>query len=548
MRPLLRAASKPLTAISGGDGVRKNRKSFSARSCFMPPESFQQLFEAAHRHLQAGRNDEALLAMRRAVALSPNFAAGHNNLGCILYAKNDFGGAAESFSRALTLEPDSVLTRKNLGDALKAMGEIEQAVECYRRSLAAQPDFVPTHSDLILALQYCPGAEPEIGEECRRFNDRHIRPLRSSIHPHENDRDPDRRLRIGYVSADFFEHVSRFFLDSLLRSHDHSNFEIYCYAQFPIADFQTLKFQQYADHWRDVRRMSDEQLAEQIRADQIDILVDLKLHTVGNRLLTFARKPAPVQISWLGYPGTSGVETIEYRLTDPYLEPDQNSGAIRLPDCFWCYDPLGDDPAVNKLPALAGGGFTFGCLNHTWKMNDSVLLLWAKVLLAVEKSRLLTLSAPGSARERILDRFSRNAIDPSRIEFVDRLKRPEYLEQYHRIDLGLDTFPYNGHTTNLDSLWMGVPMITMIGKTPVGRAGFSQLSNLNLQDFAAQTPGKYIEIAANFARNLPRLAAIRQTLRPRMQQSPLMDAARFTRNIESAYRDIWKSWCNKPTP
>jgi protein O-GlcNAc transferase len=514
----------------------------------MPPESFQELFESAHRHLMAGRNDEALAAMRRAMALAPNFAAGHNNLGCILYAKNDFGAAAESFARSLSLDPDAFLTRKNLGDALKAIGEIEQAVDCYRRAVAAQPAHVQNQSDLILAMQYCPSADSAaIDEECRRFNDRHVRPLKPAIRPHDNDRDPDRRLKIGYVSADFFEHVSRFFLDPLLRSHDHLRYEIYCYAQQTVTDAATRQFQKYADHWRDVTRLSDDQFAEQIRADRIDILVDLKLHTVGNRLLAFARKPAPVQISWLGFPGVTGVETIEYHLTDPYLEPEPDSRAIKLPDCFWCYDPLSQQPDVNELPALSSGVITFGCLNHSWKMNDGVLELWAQVLKRVQNSRLLLLAPPGAPRERVIRQFRRHGIDPARLDFVDRFKRPQYLEQYHRIDLGLDTFPYNGHTTSLDSLWMGVPMVTLIGNRPVGRAGLSQLSNLNMPEFAADSRERYIEIAANVAANLPRLAEIRCALRQRMRQSPLMDAARFTRNIESAYRNIWKTWCARPT-
>ena len=295
--------------------------------------------------------------------------------------------------------------------------------------------------------------------------------------------------------------------------------------------------------------LTDEAAARLVRDDQIDILIDLKLHTSGNRLLVFAQKPAPVQVTWLGYPGTTGLDTIDYRITDPYLDPkgvdeDKNwERPIRLPETFWCYDPLTTEPAVNAPPCLETGFVTFGCLNSFNKVNEQVLQLWARVLNSVDRSRLIILCPEGNHRQPLLDLLQRDGIDPLRIELITRRPRPQYLELYHRIDVGLDTFPYNGHTTSLDSFWMGVPVLTLVGKTSVGRAGVSQLTNLGLPELIAHAPEQYVRIAADLAKDLPRLAELRRTLRPRMQASPLMDAPRFARNVEAAYRQMWRNWC-----
>jgi predicted O-linked N-acetylglucosamine transferase (SPINDLY family) len=310
----------------------------------------------------------------------------------------------------------------------------------------------------------------------------------------------------------------------------------------------------YADVWRTISGLSDMQAADLVHHDQIDILVDLKVHTADNRLLLFARKPAPVQVSWLGYPGTTGLSTIDYRLTDPYLEPpglfDAYSAeeTLRLPDTFWCYDPQTDQPLINALPALESGAITFGCLNNLCKVNDGCLELWARVLEAVPRSRLLLLAPHGPARGKVLARLVQEGIAASRVDFAARQPRPEYLKLYHQIDLSLDPLPYNGHTTSLDAFWMGVPTLTLLGNTAVGRAGWSQLCNLNLKELAAETPQQFIAIAAQLTGDLPRLEDLRRTMRRRMLQSPLMDASRFARNVESVYRQIWRRWCRARQP
>ena len=336
----------------------------------------------------------------------------------------------------------------------------------------------------------------------------------------------------------------------MLSHHDHRDFEIICYASVSRSDGVTLRIQGLVDAWRNTVGFSDEQLATQIRADQIDILVDLTMHMGRNRGLLFARKPAPVQVCWLAYPGSTGLTTIDYRLSDPFLDPPGTDESIyaektvHLPHTFWCYDPLdGRDISVNALPAQANGFVTFGCLNNFCKVNDSVLHLWASVLGAVPSSRLLLLAPEGSCRLRTLERLGHEGIAAERLEFVSHQPRRKYLELYHRIDLGLDTLPYNGHTTSLDSFWMGVPVVTLVGQTIVGRAGLSQLMNLQLPELTASGPEQYVRIAAEMACDLPRLSELRRTLRSRMAASPLMDAPRFARDIEAAYREMWRTWC-----
>jgi protein O-GlcNAc transferase len=508
-----------------------------------------------------GEFAQARAAYQEALRINPDRAEVHNNLGVLLHSQRHFDQAAAAFESAIGLKPDDADYHNNLGLTLMALGRIDQAVASCRAALAINPDSAAIHSTLLCALNYHWGFDPKaIHEELRQWNRRHAEELKKFIQPHthsDSDRDdPERRLKIGYVSADFHEHASAFFLDPLLRSHDHQHFEIFCYAQAARPDHLTRKFQSYADQWRNIAGISDQELADQIRRDGIDILVDLKLHTLNHRLKVFARKPAPVQVTWLGYPGSTGLDTIDYRLTDHYLDPPglddawYSEESIRLPDTFWCYDPLIEEsgapaPEINEPPAINNGYVTFGCLNNFCKINEKVLQIWAGVLGARPNSRLLLLAPQGQAREQVLAVLNHEGVAPDRIEFAAHQERFEYLKLYNRIDCGLDTFPCNGHTTSLDALWMGVPVVSLSGKTAVGRAGRSILTNIGLPELIAETPEQYVQMAVKLAGELPRLAELRSTLRQRMRASPLMDAGRFARNVEAAYRNMWRKWCNE---
>jgi predicted O-linked N-acetylglucosamine transferase (SPINDLY family) len=340
----------------------------------------------------------------------------------------------------------------------------------------------------------------------------------------------------------------------LFKHMDRERFEAFCYADVAVPDPLTEEFRRQAGVFRVVTGMSHEALAAQIRADGIDILVDLALHMAGNRLLVLARKPAPVQVTFAGYPGSTGLETIDYRLTDPYLDPPDSADqealyseqSVRLPATFWCYDPLDDaPPSVGPLPALGKGYVTFGCLNNFCKVNEGVLKLWAQAMAGVAGSRLMMLAEEGAHRERTLAVLEGLGVARDRVRFFAKRPRREYLQLYQQIDIGLDTVPYNGHTTSMDSFYMGVPVVTLVGKTVVGRAGLSQLMNLGLPELVGRSGEQFVELARGLAADVGRLAAMRSALRGRMQASPLMDGAAFARGIEAAYRQMWRRWCAK---
>lgn len=493
---------------------------------------------------------EATAFFHQAIAIKPTFAAAHGNLANAFMDRGDLDEAIDSYRRAIALKPDLAIAYSNLGNVFKLQARLKEAIGCYRRAVELKPNFYRAHSNLVYTLSFSPDYDPNtIFQEHRRWNAQHAAPLAKAIRAHSNDASPSRRLHIGYVSPYFRNHAQSFFTIPLFSSHDRQQVEILCYSDVRRHDDVSARLQGMADVWRDISRLQDAEVADLIRRDQIDILVDLTMHMAHGRLLVFARKPAPVQVCWLAYPGTSGLTTIDYRLTDPYLDPpglDENfysEQSLRLADTFWCYDPLTDTPEVGEPPALRNGYITFGCLNNFCKVNDAVLKLWAKALRAIEHSHMLILTDVGSHRERTAQVLEEQGIDRGRVHFARIRPRAEYLELYHEIDIALDTFPYNGHTTSLDSFWMGVPVITLVGSTVVGRAGASQLTNLGLTELIANSPDKYVRIAAELSRDVSRLAHLRETLRERMQKSPLMDAGRFAKSIESAYRTMWRKWC-----
>jgi predicted O-linked N-acetylglucosamine transferase (SPINDLY family) len=498
---------------------------------------------------ELGQFEEAEASLERALRLDPDHVRAHYNLGILLQKQGRLESALARYRQALRLEPDNAQFNLKVADIFKSQGRLDEALDAFRSALKLNPRDSHVHSALVFTLHLHPRYDAHaIYEECLRWNRQHAEPLKGSIKPHANHPDPERRLRVGYVSPDFREHSCTSFTVPLLANHDHRSCEIFCYADVEHPDAFTERVRGYADVWRDTRGWSDQLVADTIREDQIDILVDLAMHTANNRLPALARKPAPVQVAWLAYPGTTGLSTIDYRLTDQYFDPPglfddcYSEESIRLPDTFWCYEPLADQP-VNALPARANGFITFGCLNSFPKVNDGCLELWARVLQRVPRARLLLLAPRDPARERVRAKLKEEGIPPERVEFAARLPRTEYFGLYHQIDLAFDPLPCNGGTTTLDALWMGVPTLTLLGQTVAGRAGWSLLCNLGLKELAADTAEQFVALAAGLAGDLPRLQELRANLRQRMQQSPLMDGKRFAQHMEQAYRQIWQRWC-----
>jgi predicted O-linked N-acetylglucosamine transferase (SPINDLY family) len=565
-----------------------------AVACYERALSLRPDFVAVYSNLglallAEGRLEEARLSFEQALYLQPELAEVHNNLGLALLNQGRAEEARASFEQALTLRPeltdaqnnlslalealgrpdDALLAVKrallgdphhrgaltNLGNAYKDEGRVADAIATYRRVLVVDPDDAPVHSNLLLAMQYQSGMDPQdILEEARRYARQHAGPLSGTTEPRSVRCRSGRRLRIGYVSPDFREHPVVYFLEPILAAHDHRGFEIFCYADVPIPDAVTRRLQDCADHWRSLVGLADSQAAEMIHQDAIDILVDLAGHTAGNRLRTFARKPAPLQVSYLGYLGTTGLASIDYYLTDAHADPPELADAhyqerlIRLPECGFCYSP-GPAPEVSPaVPAEQSGQVTFGSLNNVAKLSDEVLAVWSQVLSAVPGSVLfLGTGVGGHAADRIRDILARHGIAPERLRLAGRTaSRYDYLTLYHGIDIGLDPFPYNGVTTTCDALWMGIPTVTLAGRSGAARQGVRFLRNVGLDELIAESPEEYVRIATSLAGDLPRLTAWHSDLRERMRRSPLRDANRLTRNLERAYLGMCEA--SRPSP
>lgn len=514
-------------------------------------EARNNLGDALHRQ---GRLEEAMACYREALRLNPDYADAHNNLGNALMETDRPEEALAHLQRALRLRPRWAEGYNNLGNAFLKLAFLDEAVASYRAALGIDPDCPGAHSALLFCLNADPGSEPEaVFAEHRRWAERHAAPLEAAEGLRPNDPHPERRLRLGYVSPDFRTHSVACFFEPVLASHNREAFEVYCYSKVIRADAVTARIGKLADGWRDIRSLNDEEAAGLVRFDQIDILVDLAGHTSGHALPLFALKPAPVQVTWLGYPNTTGLDAIDYRLTDAWADPPgqteqlHSEQLVRLPGCFLSYQPPEDAPAVTALPALETGGVTFGSFNNLLKVTSQVLAAWAEILRRLPGSRLLLKSRRlehPAARQRILEKFGAAGIDEERIKLLGYLEgRGQHLELYNHIDVALDTFPYHGTTTTCEALWMGVPVVVLAGRTHASRVGVSLLNRAGLGDWIADSAEGYVELAVRRASDREGLAKLRQTLRDRLRRSPLLDTGAFTTSLEEAYRQMWRRWC-----
>ena len=554
-----RSPACPATRYNLGNALFRQGKYLPAITCYRESLALQPDFAMCDLQLglalhNAGLRSEALTHYQAAVAAHPEDPALRINHGALMQSECDLDGAAEAFREAVRLTPQDATPLNNLAVVMKEIGDVSEATRLLRRCVELKPSSLEIHSNLILTLHYDPTAtEADLTAAHEAWNRQHPSPHRS----HTNVPEPGRRLRLGFISPDLRDHVVGRALLPSFRRFDPTHFELYCYGN-TVADAVGEEFKSGCHAWRELGTKTAAQLAEEIVADGVDILIDLALHTSDNRLDVFALKPAPLQVSWLGYPESSGLATMDYRLTDAHLEPSTGNRlahpheqAWLLPDCWTCYEPPTGYPEVNALPSAAGKPFTFGSFNNNCKINGAVLDAWARILLATPGSRLQLLAKQGGHRRRFADEFSRRGIDPTRIHFADYLPAAPGLSQgallarYHEIDLALDTFPYGGMTTTLDALWMGLPVVSLVGQRNLGRAGLSILSNVGLADFAVTSVDAYVESAVRAAQDTAKLARLRGELRSRMQVSPLLDAAGFTRKIEQAFRTMWVEWCRR---
>ena len=518
------------------------------RAIALTPDNAEYFNNLALVLASTGEVDQAIDLLGHCLTMRPNFPQGHNNLGTLYSDKLQWDQAIASFRAALSCRPEYAEAECNLGNAMKSTGRIEEAIAHYRNAVRLRPNDSRFASNLLYLMHFHPESTPrQLFDAHAQWNRDFARPLAAKAAPHENDRAPDRPLRIGYVSPDYRRHPVGLFVAPLLAHHDRHQFEIHCFSDVRAADDMTQRLRSGADVWHETPGVPDEELAALIRRHRIDILVDLTMHMEGNRLLVFARKPAPVQVTYLAYCGTTGLDAIDYRFTDLQFDPpdvDQSvysEKSVRL-NSYWCYEGPTSPYPVGPLPADANGYVTFGCLNNFSKVTPATLAAWRRILDAVPNARLVLHCGEGSHRQDVETALAA----PGRIDFVSRLNVDDYFGQWNRTDIALDPFPYPGGTTSCDALWMGVPVVSQSGQTAVSRAGRSILTALGLPELLSQTVEGYIDIAHKLATDRPRLRALRQSLRQRMESSPLMDARSFTKDIESAYRRMWQDWCTLP--
>lgn len=504
----------------------------------------------------AGDAGRALEDLEAAARLDPEMYDAQVSLGLALHNRGRYGDAIACFRRAAELNPGAGVPYGNLALSLAEMGRSAEAVQACRRALEIQPDLYPARSNLVFFLHYLPDADPRlIYEEHRLWERQHApaAPLGATVW--SNDRDPGRRLRVGYVSPDFRRHSVAYFIEPLLKAHDRGAVEAILYFDVPRHDDVTARIRRLADGWRDVAGLSDDQLAQLIREDRVDILVDLAGHTSRGRLGVFARKPAPVQASYLGYPDTTGLQAVDWRITDAVADPEGEADALhterllRLPRVFLAYQPDVDTPAPERPPADADRPFTFASFNNLAKTTPELIALWARILHAVPESRLM-LKAIGlrdpAARDHLLQAFARCGVGPERLLLLpSQDSHAEHLARYRDADLCLDTWPYNGTTTTCEAMWMGVPVLTLAGATHCSRVGASLLASLGLEHLVASSPEEYVATAISLAGDGAALRGLGEGLRERMRASPLMDGTGLAAALEAAYREMWRDWCRQ---
>ncbi|MHB1239678.1 MAG: O-linked N-acetylglucosamine transferase family protein [Gammaproteobacteria bacterium] len=499
-----------------------------------------------------GANTEAIEELRTALRLDPCNVNVGNVLGNALQAAGFLEEAVVCYRSILQTKPDFAEVYNNLGSALLAQARHDEAEQAYGRAVLTRPDWAGAWSNALLALNYMDRDPSEVFAKHREWGDRLGAPSQA-LTRFGNSSDPDRPLRIGYVSGDFRPHSVAYFIVSILKHHNRPEFEIFCYSNVKSPDDTTAYLRGLSDHWRDIHELSDSDVVDMIRQDRIDILVDLSGHTAENRLPVFTYRPAPVQITYLGYPGTTGLSSMDYRLTDALAdevgiaEQWHTEELLRLPKGFLCYHPSPEAPEIGALPSSISRHVTFGSFNNLAKINPDVVSVWAEILRSVPESRLMIKNASMSdraTRDRYHMLFATHGIANERVDLCSRSSDiMQHLQFYNRIDIALDTFPYNGATTTCEALWMGVPIVTLAGKTHAGRVGVSLLSQVGLFDYVGADRESYVGIATRLCENPDQLYDLRRTLRDRMRVSSLCDADDFVGRIENAYRGVWRGWC-----
>jgi protein O-GlcNAc transferase len=523
-------------------------------------EKYQQVLRLRPDYVEALNNlgnalkargwlDDAIEKYQQVLRLRPDYVEALNNLGNALKEKGQLDAAIEKYQQALRLKPEFPEAWINLSNSQEALGLIESAINSCRQALRYKPDYVTAHSYLLYLMSYNVLYSPaRILEEHRNWDVIHGGKQKASTFSHSKLGGPDKRLKIGYVSPDLRQHAVSFFFEPILKNHDRGQVEIFCYAGVNKPDAVTEHLKMMADKWRTTVGLSDENVANMIYDDKIDILIDLAGHTADNRLSIFTYKPAPVQVTYLGYCATTGLKAMDYWITDMVLHPEDTielavETIIRLPRCWICYQPPADAPEAEPR-SCTYNGVTFGSFNNLSKMTLDVIACWSQLMKEVPDSSLLIkarrLDDP-FVQERILKQFAHHGINHDRITLLSHT--PSYMADYGKVDIALDTFPRTGGVTTADALWMEVPVITLVGQRYIERQGASMLKAIGLEELIASTMEEYITRAVALAKDHERRIKLQMSLRGLMTKSPLCDGRDLAQVLEDSYRKMWYTWC-----
>jgi len=489
----------------------------------------------------------------RAAIYKPDDIETLNNIGRISLLMYNPGKARKAVQAALKIDPLNLNALKNLALEQNLSGNLDSSIATFRKILSLAPQEIETYSSMIFIMHYVPGIDPKtILDECTIWSDKFELPILSQNVPLRRYGAPDRKLKVGFVSPDLYHHPVGRSLLQLFAHHDSSQYDIYCYSNSVISDHLTLELQKHSTKWHNIRKMPDLAVANLIRDDQIDILVDLSLHSSNTRLLIFAHRPAPIQMTYLGYPSTTGMKNMDYRISDRTIDPENQISQLYSEKTlyisnYWCYsEPDVAIPVfVSALPALKKGFITFGCLNNISKISEPAIHCWTKLLKETPNSKLLLYCPEGDHGDTLIERFSNGGIDKSRIALLARQSFVGYFESYRQMDIALDPFPFGGGITTCDATWMGVPVVSLRGKTAVGRGSSSILSNIGMPGLIANSQEEYISIAKGLCSDLDGLAATRKGLREKFQQSPVMDGKRFAAEMGQLFRQAWVRHCER---
>jgi len=539
-----------------GNLLKDNGQHREALACYTEalrrdPDEFAALVNVGGVLLELGRGRDAVDLSRRAVALRPEAVRPWLHLGAALHDAWETREAEDAYLAALEREPEHAGAMNNLGVLLRDQGRIRQSVSWFARAWKADPGFNVARSNYLLTRHYLVHEPVETFEaQARDFGRELADPLTAMARSHSNDPDPERCLRVGYLSGDFRRHAVSNFLAPLLAHHRPEQVDFYCYSNNPYDDGITDHLRSICDHWQDIRHLSHAEAAERIRRDRIDVLVDLSGHSSHNRLLVTARRPAPVQAVWLGYFDTTGMSAVDYLLADPCTCPPGEECRYaecveRLPVCQWCYQPPVVDLPAQDPECLEQKPMTYGCFNNTAKINEAVVDAWAAILRQVPGAELLLQSASFAdefVRERYQRMFQEYGVG-GRVAFRPHMELRGYLASYREVDVALDPFPYGGGATSADALWMGVPVVTLLGERCEGRLTATTLRACGLDRLVCRDLEEYVQLAVELGRDPVQRERLGRDLRERVSASPLCDAARFASDMENAYRAMWRRWC-----